>query len=292
MSLAVYNLPDDVVQQPRWLDEQLVGDRLGDLIAELAAANNSPPLTVSVRTLLGKYVSAVLERGLSALPAEAVQQLLRQPHHLFELQEMVMIEGGPYWAKLPRPNAFQERVRQSFQKLPLTGTPIVPLSLARPRRLPSAWLVSLATAAVVLVTVFGGMQLMKPPVPTTPVASVGWGWAKPDALPKSTDAKTYLNELANAADEWFKKTPEDSVALAKRINEFRQGCSVLLLADHKALNAEQQSWLKDRCRKWATKFDDSLAKLEAGGSVETVRGEADATAKALVTALRGEAAKL
>lgn len=292
MTLAVSTMPDNAAERARWLDEQLVGDRLGELVAELAAANGTDGPARSLKDLLSDQRSSVLNSGTNALSADQLRQLLRQPQFLFDLQELVLTEGGPYWTRLPRPGSLRGRVQQQFPQALVNRSTIVPLTIARERRQPSAWIVSLVTAAAVLLAVFGGQQLLKQPPANQVVAAVGWGWAKPDGLPKSPDAKAYFNDLANGGEEWFKKVPGDSIALAKRINEFRQGCSVLQLADHPALNDDQKTWLKERCRKWAGKFDESLAKLESGTPVDVVRAEADATVNALVTALRGEAAKL
>ena len=69
--------------------------------------------------------------------------------------------------------------------------------------------------------------------------------------------------LPSAASDWFKKRPEEPAAVAKRITEFRQGCSMLILAKHAPLSPEDRQWLVERCRLWARKLDDHLVALEA-----------------------------
>src|SRR5207253_3173371 len=109
---------------------------------------------------------------------------------------------------------------------------------------------------------------------TTPNA---WGWSRPGALPGDVPAPAYLDRLADAAAEWFARRPDEPLALARRIAEFRQGCSVLILAEHKPLSAEDRRWLVVRCRAWAGALDRHLAAVEAGRDPARVRTEVDET---------------
>jgi hypothetical protein len=95
--------------------------------------------------------------------------------------------------------------------------------------------------------------------------------------------------LAAASQEWFKKRPETALELARRIGQFRQGCSTLIVAEHKPLPEDDRKWLRERCRAWAEKFDRHLAALEAGEDVEKVREAMDATVNQLTKALRDRA---
>jgi hypothetical protein len=113
-----------------------------------------------------------------------------------------------------------------------------------------------------------------------------WGWAKPGGINESQTAGQYLASLADTANEWFNERPDSPAGLARRIGEFRQGCSMLLLSSHGPLSETDREWLKERCRTWAAKLEDHLASLEAGGDVATVRGEADETIRSLMNALR------
>ena len=124
------------------------------------------------------------------------------------------------------------------------------------------------------------------------VAASGWGWSRPGALADDLPPAVYLDRLADAAGEWFKKRPADPIALARRIGEFRQGCSLLILSPHKALAAQDRAWLVDKCRAWAAKLDAHLAALEGGASAAQVRDDADATINKLIAALRDRAKAL
>ena len=55
------------------------------------------------------------------------------------------------------------------------------------------------------------------------------------------------------------KRPDDPIDLARRIGEFRQGCSVLILSPHKPLSGQDRAWLVGKCRAWAAKLDAHLA---------------------------------
>jgi hypothetical protein len=138
----------------------------------------------------------------------------------------------------------------------------------------------------------GGMRSIPPIPPLPPAAGPGWGWAKPDALPDDLPRAEYLNRLADAAEEWSRKKPDSSLALAHRLNEFRQGCTVLTLSEHRPLSPSDRDWLRERCRAWSRKLDDALAKLESGTPPEQVRQETDDLARDIATKLRDRAGKM
>src|SRR5262249_54930868 len=150
---------------------------------------------------------------------------------------------------------------------------------SRPR-----WIVSLAAAAAVLL----GVVLVERWRIQNPggiiAASSGWGWSRPGALPQDLPRSEYLARLADRAQEWLHQRPEEALALAKRIAEFRQGCSVLLLSPHRPLSAEDRAWLVEKCRTWAAQLDGDLAAVESGQDPLQVRGQADATIDRLVAA--------
>jgi hypothetical protein len=152
--------------------------------------------------------------------------------------------------------------------------------------------VSLATAAVVLVGVGLAGRLLGVRVGSgqpEQAARVGWGWARPGALEGSGTAADYLRRVAKEAEEWSKKRPDQPTELARRIGEFREGCSALIFAPHEPLPEEGRKWLRDRCRVWAGKLDQQLTALEAGGDAQKVRGEVDLIVRQLVKALNEKA---
>jgi hypothetical protein len=298
MTLVLATIPDDVARLPAWLEEHIVGGALRALVSELAAVHRATPPRESVRDLLGPLLPAVLERGLAALPPEVLTHLLQQPYHLLELQGIVLLEGGSYWDTIHRPAAFGARVRDSNSRVEaaLFGpdreasaqsfrepAPHVARGVGRFR----TFRIVAAAAAVVFVVTFVGTRWL---VPRSAVPAATWGWMKPDAFPAHMDRAAYLNRLADGADEWFAVRPVDAPAAAKRLAEFRAGCSALLLAEHPTLPPSDRAWLQERCRVWRKAFDDHLARLEDTGDVAAVLSAADATVHQLSAALRTRAA--
>ncbi len=167
----------------------------------------------------------------------------------------------------------------------------------------STWRVLLASAAMLTLGVLGlqqagvlnlpvdqGQQLTQndPPV-QPPVAPTGWGWDKPGALPSDGPADAYLAQLADAANDWFNKRPEDAAGVKQRITQFRDGCSTLIGAPHEPLAVEDRQWLVEKCTTWRGKLDEQLAAIDAGTEPLTVRESADEIVNKLMTALRARA---
>jgi hypothetical protein len=300
MNLVAMSIPEDPVDLPGWLERQLVSLELGALVAELTAVHGAaegPELT----GVLGDRREAVLARGLAALPASALRQLLRQPRLLLDLQELVLTEGGPYWQHLPKADPLLATLALRDERLlvsEITPAPSLRITSATPKPRASWWrsaAVGLASAAAALLAVY----LFRDPLarqvhgPPAADAATAWGWEKLGDPPPDLAPPAYLNELADAADEWFRQRPEEPAVLAQRIGEMRLGCSRLIFAPHTPLkDPAQREWLVARCRAWAAKFDKSLADLEAGRPVAEVRGDMDRTVQTLAGALRERAKSL
>ncbi|MBT4863886.1 MAG: hypothetical protein HON53_02035 [Planctomycetaceae bacterium] len=292
MSLHSVNIPGETADLADWLEEHLLGLELAALVAELLAVSPveaQPPPTLD--DVFGEDLSRVLDVGLSAVPPDRLRVLLRQPQLLLNLQERILIDGGDYWRE-------QSSNRDDVQDLAESGWHSLSAALRHPasprsqrrqvtlqmgwRRRP--WIVSLATASCLLVAVFTWDAFLRPQPAS--VAS-GWGWNPSDALPQDVPADVYFTRLADGADEWFKKRPETAKDLALRISQFRQGCSTLILADHRPLSAEDSKWLIGKCREWAVKLDQYLAAAEADDpNVQEIREQTDETVHKLIQALR------
>jgi hypothetical protein len=285
------DMPEDEAELPAWLERQVVGERLGALVAELEAIHGPPARTASLDQALGDRRDAVLRDGLSSLPPDRLGLLLRQPRLLLQLQELVLVSGGPHWETLA---AAQPEHRDALARgrVRLPGQASATPRTWHLRR----WGVGLAAtaAAALFLAAFlipgrpGGRPQPAPP----PATASGWGWNRPGALAEDLRPGAYLDHLADAAEEWFNQRPEGPVDLARRLGEFRQGCSVLILSPHKPLSAEDREWLVEKCRAWAAKLDTHLVSLEGGAEVPKVRDEADATIDKLIKALRDRAKSL
>lgn len=302
MILYSFDIPETREDLVSWLEQALTGIHLSQLVAELKAVHGSSGAEDT--NGLGEKLDAVLEHGLNELSDQEIQALLTDPERLFSLQEEVSIRGSRYWQQLPVEDLASIKADLSFVQASESETPYSPASsrplpamqevVAGPES-PSWWshpmVVALATAAAVLLVV--GLAPWKNKGPDdTQVASVpatGWGWDRPGALKTDTSAASYLNGLADSADEWFNKRPKNPKDLAVRIAQFRQGCSTLILADHQPLAKADRDWLVGKCQAWAAKLDGHLAAIEAGGSVDEVREAADDTVRKLMIAMRSRA---
>jgi hypothetical protein len=306
MILEVLDILDDqAVASPAWLEDELVGPRLGELVAELAALPGAETLEgASWQEMLGDHAQAVFDRGLCAIPPELIGRLLARPRLLLDLQESVLLDGGDYWArKLEAPGALVEAAGRGWPRL--AGSLRVHRWLNRPgtrwRRLaPHLAYLTAAAALLLATTIF----LMKPadrdsaqiaagatsPAPA-PVAAVGWGWGKEGALPQNAAPRDYFESIAAGARAWSKKRPDDAVALARRLTEFRAGCSALILSDHKPLSPADREWLVRRCRNWAEKIDDQLTALDLAKDVNQTHREMDLLVKKMVDEIRERASK-
>ena len=295
MRLIALEIPEEPAELAGWLERHLVGPDLAGLVAELEAVHGrgeDPAIEDSLR----RYFADALAQGLAGMPRSVLAGLMCRPQLLLELQEQILIQGGPRWNRFARegnPGAVDRGHHRLFAALtPQTVAvaqlnPVVPeiipikARLREPRR---GWRPLLAVAASMLLAVVGfeGGRRTAPP-------GVGWGWAKAGALADDQPRAAYLAGLADSAAEWFRQMPADPPALAKRIVEFRQGCSALILADHRPLPVEDQAWLVGKCREWAAKLDVHLAELESGKDLAATRAEVDEVVRKLVRALRNRA---
>jgi len=289
MRLIALEIPDDQAKLPGWLEEQLLGLDLAALVAELEAAHVPGSEKSSLmKDILGRYRAAVLENGLGSLPSAQLRLLLRQPRLLLELQELILVEGGEYWRKQSTVDRESRQILDRgwtrLDSFLATGGAGAGSTRARVSTTPwyrRASVVSLATAAAVLAGVFVYERSLPP---------AGWGWSRPGALREELSAAAYLALLADEADEWFKKRPEQASKVARRIAELRQGCSILILAEHRPLSAQDRQWLVRTCREWAGELDGRVVEVERGDDPLQVRAKTDETVREISQKLRNRAA--
>jgi hypothetical protein len=307
--LHAFDIPEDDGLLASWLEAKIAGPHLGELVTELEVlreADQSAPSTkrmdgrdlgprTKLEDVLENRLRDVCQRGLAVVPSEALRRLFREPGLLIELQNRVLTEGGAYWdQKLQESDELAQGTDAGWARLSETladKTKVSPFREAvslRPTR-PVRWFVAgvAAAAAVAVIGIMVQDQIQGP----AQVAQAGWGWNRANAFPRNVSGEQYLRILADEAEEWRRKQPDTPQALAQRINEFREGCSRLILDEHQPLKPPDRKWLVEHCHLWAKTLDEQLAELEAGKDVAAVRGQVDQLVERLAKILRDQAAK-
>lgn len=292
------DIPETQRELVAWLESHLLGMQLGDLVSELQAVHELGGLTsparlgsnsASLEQVCGGKLANVLQHGLGTLDVDQLRQLLQHPQLLLSLQDEIVQHGGEHW--MQRPLRREEEVALASQWKLLESVMSPPVIAPAPAAVQRGWfgraaIAAVLSAAATLTIAFSLRDRLVPgPAP-------GWGWEKPGALAVRLPPREYLNHLADAAQDWFKKRPENAPDLARRIAQFRQGCSTLILAEHAGLAPADRDWLRERCRAWATKLDGHLAAIEAGDDVAAVRAAADETVNKLIKAIRDRASSV
>src|SRR5262245_118366 len=111
------NIPDQPGALAGWLEEQLVGLELAELVADWQAVHAPSGHAATLDDVLGARRRDVLERGLAVVPPTDLRRLLRQPHLLLELQELVLEQGGTYWQQVDAGGQLEVMVRRGEQRI-------------------------------------------------------------------------------------------------------------------------------------------------------------------------------
>ncbi len=228
MSPLAVTIPDAPEELAGWLEEMMLRGDLSRFVAELRAIHGEPAQgSLPLERVCGEHLGRILRDGLAGVPRVVTRGLLKQPELLEQLNERILLEGGPYWdERLAEAPGMRQRTAASHARLqnelarskpPLPLAEVVPPPRRRWR--PSPWLVSSLTAAAVLAAVAGLPQFRQllGPTPTHQIAG-NWGWLKADELPADLSAPDYLKRLADLADEWGEVKPTKPEDLAQRIS--------------------------------------------------------------------------
>lgn len=314
MIARVLDIPDDPADMAAWLDRQLAGADLHEVVAELAAvhgaaAGRRPADADEVSRWLGPALPDVLARGTGGLDRRRMGELLRAPRLLPGLQELVFVEGGDYWRELAEraspsglPAFDVERLASRAsapaaagdadigppaidrQREAVIGPGPAPVAAGHGRRNNgAAILAALAACLLIGVGVWSWRAAAPPAAP--------WGWNRADALAAAAP-DAYLDRLAAGAAEWSAVQPATEAVLAGRLREMLAGCDRLIAAPHEPLAAADREWLVEKCRAWREKLAGHLAALAESHDVAAVQRDADATVEKLTAALRARAGEV
>ncbi|MBW3598060.1 MAG: hypothetical protein KY475_12375 [Planctomycetes bacterium] len=307
MKLHLLDIPDDAEALAEWLEDRLLGPDLGEVIAEFFAIYDAEEDGATLDQVLHGRTSRVLEQGLHDLPPAMLGALLRRPKLLLELQRRALSEGGGVWRRRPIDPRVHEaanrgrRLLDAWLEAPteLNDAPRMAPPRSRPDRPNTGFwrqtlTASLASAACAVLAVFVLEMFLAGDEPravsqSPAAAAAGWGWMQDESLSGADTASGHLLQLAGAAEEWFHRRPDTAPAVGRRIGEFRQGCTQLILAEHDPLAEADRAWLRERCRAWAGELDANLSALESGADPQAVLAEADETVTRLIGALRARA---
>jgi hypothetical protein len=138
MKLYLETVPFNSARLPRWLEQHLVGDHLGELIEELLAVRR-PPEGLDFDAWFLPWKEQILSKGLAQVPRAVLRQLMADPPALRKLQREVLLGGGRYWDQVPRSKGFRRRLavtRPSFAP-PATPARTPPPTRHAPRPTPA-----------------------------------------------------------------------------------------------------------------------------------------------------------
>ena len=303
--MRALQIPETHQAQIRWLEAEMLGTQFLHLVAELEAVHgrNNDSLHLDDAKL-----EQVRESGLSVLSQTEIKNLLTHPKQLLSLQQDVLVNGGAFWSEI-KPQQLAEvsvDISANINSEPLA---LGKKNESTPLATRFGWALTgalAAAAAVVLLLrpdVFGIQNRQNQPVANKNQEAIispneTWGFAKfadefnrsKPSLDPTLNRKAYLSQLADAAKAWSNKRPATARDLAKRLGEFRMGCSEIILASHEPISEADRIWLRTRCRDWAAALDRHLADIEAGKSVKEVVGSVDITVTKIAAALLGRAA--
>ena len=265
MMLEILDMPEEPRELAAWLDRHLASDGLAAIVDDLSAVHAAPAELCSAeqaREWLGDAAPLVLANGLGAIGDERIKQLLVRPSLLPALQELVMLEGGPYWDNLLHHSAgVQEslsRARSALSSV-IAATASASNNTVTPRsehgnRRYLFTLIPLAVAAMLALMITwpdagdrpGGLDAEKNlgGSPLTRGSGNGergksievdqdqpWGWNRKILILNETAPDQIGNILADRLAEWSSVTQMDRLSkkvLRLRFSEVWAGCETLL----------------------------------------------------------------
>jgi hypothetical protein len=296
-------LPDERKEWAAWIEKQLMGTELVRVVEQLIVLGGNHPAVLSLEAWLGEDRNNVLEHGLQKDIAQSrIEDLVRNPALLLELQELVLLEGDNYWLQLPKSSAQQELENSIAQKvstqLNLPSDISIPLqSLAkqvnhsldpvnrevRPAIRPSesvvetnknrtngwTWAALAATAAAVMWMI---LNPFSPP-------SNGQFFAALELQTPAATPQQALQRMALRVDQDWKRGLTDPKALQRQLEVFRDSCDFLidgpLVKSLDGLPTATQDDIRQRCKKWQEKASELIAALASGNPVNDVQTGAD-----------------
>lgn len=306
MTTIALELPENISQWPAWLEKQIVGTQLRQLVMQLEViagtkakqTTSEKSTVVRLRELIGNDLPAVLNSGLNALSHERLKTLVQQPRLLLALQEVVFTEGGTYWQTVPRAVEHSQAAdgirKQLLAQLSHEPSPTVaPLTSAtsqvqvptmsnsvRPNETTDttsarrSWLVLASLAAAVMFMFFLWQSNF----------SSGRYFARAGLLTSSQKDNAFAKLMATAVQEDWQPASQPN-RLEHELTALRDSCDLALSASLSQLEPTVAADFKKRCEKWRDVFSECLNELKSGKPEKDVYEKANATVQKLVTVL-------
>jgi hypothetical protein len=264
MPVHLFRLLDEGVEVRPWLERQLVGPDLLEVVRELAALRDGGGAGDASAALPAGRRGEVLEHGLSALTDDEVQALFRRPELLLQLQEWVLVDGGPYWDGV---------LSGCAAGLAATPPPLAPPRPRPPVRRSRVW--AFVTHAGVAAAAAAVVWLLVRPHPASPPREEGGGIA-------AASADAVLPTLAEQIDrQWAAVRRREDTAAALR--EMRQTCEALLAAPLPQLSQPERAAVRHDLARLEREIESQRRALEQGGDRWRARAALDSRVNLLIS---------
>ncbi len=299
MKLLILDIPDDPQLLPEWLERQITGLDLQQLVSELNSMSESQEEKPSLTQACGGRLDDVLQDGLHLLTEQELWTLLRHPDLLLELQDRVNFEGGEHWLEIPISDADRaeiDRIRATIRKI--THASNVEFAIdekrtskqsesdsskfahaasshsnpwgntsANPRR--SFIRIALVACGLLMAIAVGTMMLPQPA-----------GWSDPGRLTTSRSPAQVFDALAQATESYRKASRHSQQQLQDELERFIRDCqkvqqlnlpelAALPHPDRENANSPIQTyadWLKVKCKAWEDNAQATLTAMRNGNS--------------------------
>lgn len=248
----------------RWLDRQLVGPGLEDLIGRFQSLTGNGTPTRTLEDILGAGRAAVEAEGLGALSPATLSRLLSEPHLLLDLQECVLLAGSPYWdelaARTPTPLRAPAGLQSQTGNMVREAAGNLAQSTVTPpsRRDAGGGIAGLGRRqwwSVVAAGVALGVLWLWP-------SASPRGWQREGLWTADGSPADYLRQLSRAAGDYEVGEEASAAETARALTEVLAGCDRLLAADHRQLaTATDRETLNAACQRWKERFVDQQARL-------------------------------
>ena len=294
-SIHLNEIPMETDQLANWIQAKVISPELGELVAELHVVNRmASPIDVPQKEIEEEKKQLIVEGGLSILDRDELTFLLKNPIELLALQEAILVTPSEFWClktaevSVAIQAANWRKVKSSISDRTTTNSAAgvydtrvsdaSQLRTANTNR-PRNWVSISATVALVGLVGFVVFWISR-----FGLTNDDWGWNDHKIYAQDVDESSYLNLLANAANDWF-QVSRNGESLSQLIGS----CDALISEKHYQLSPPNRDWLVDKCRAWRDCLGLSRELLNEGKSDDRVFAEVDEIVSKLVAALKRKA---